>query len=469
MRRKMERVHFVGIGGVGMSALAELLKEEGGQISGSDLRGGPTLERLAALGIAVQVGHRADVFEASDPVDAVVYSSAIAPDNAELVEARRRGIPIVQRGEMLAEVMRQHEGIAIAGTHGKTTTTALVTHLLSETQRDPTALVGGRFLGGEGAASGVRHGKGRHFVAEADESDGSFLLLTPITSVITNIDPDHLEHYGDFEALENAFVDFVGRLPFWGTAIVCLDHPGIQRALPRFSRRCVTYGLEPGADLQARNVEAVGLGMRCEVFHHDVPLGSLHIPVPGRHNVANSLAALCVGLELEIPFEAAARALASFRGIARRFEIKGEAAGVTAVDDYAHHPAEVRATLAAARDAHPGRIIAVFQPHRFSRTRDCFDDFTTAFGDCDALVVCETYAAGEAPIAGAEARDLAAAIEATGHDDAGFTPRLDDVLAELCQRVRPGDLVVTLGAGDVGSLAPRLLEALRAAGSGDST
>jgi UDP-N-acetylmuramate--alanine ligase len=447
----------VGIGGIGMSALAELLHGRGYRITGSDLAEGATTERLRALGAEVSLGHDPrNVGEA----DVVVYSSAVRAQNPELREAERRRIPIVPRAEMLAEVMRLQDGIAIAGSHGKTTTTSLVAHVLDAAGLDPTAVIGGRVVGSDGERRGVRLGKGAIFVAETDESDGSFLRLAPMIAVVTNVDPEHVDYYGSFEALQDAFVRFANSVPFWGLSVLCSDHPGVQAILPRLTRRHTTYGFAAGADLRATGLERDGFGMRFEALRGGERLGPARVPLPGVHNVANALAAIAVALELEVPFETAAESLAGFRGVERRFERKGEARGVLVVDDYAHNPAKVRAALGAARSVHPGRIVVVFQPHRYTRTRDSFEDFATAFGDADVLVVTGIYSAGEDPIPGIDARSLADAIRAHGPGDVRFVAELDDVVASLPASLREGDLVLTLGAGSVSSLGPRLLDAL---------
>jgi len=461
MIRKIRKIHFVGIGGIGMCGLAELLHDQGYRVTGSDLRAGATTERLSELGIQVSIGHAAD--QVGD-ADVVVYSSAVSPQNPEIEEARGRAIPVIPRAEMLAEMMRLKDGVAVAGTHGKTTTTSLVAHILGEAGLDPTAIIGGRVLTRERDATGARLGAGEILVAEADESDGSFLRLAPVSVVVTNIDADHLDHYGSFEALEQAFVDFVNRIPFWGVAVLCLDHPGIQNILPRLTRRLFTYGFTPQADLVAEEVTASEYGMRFVVRLRGELQGPVDIALPGRHNVANALAALAIAHELEVPWQTAARAIASFGGVERRFEHKGSVAGVRVVDDYGHHPAEVRATLAAAREAHRGRIVTIFQPHRYTRTRDCFDDFATAFNDADLLLVSEVYAAGEEPIPDVGGEALADAIRAHGHRNAHFIATLDEVASSLPAQLHKGDLVLTLGAGDVCSLGPRLLDALQARG-----
>ncbi len=457
MRRRVRHIHFVGIGGIGMSGLAELLSGQGYRVSGSDLTAGVTVDRLRGLGVPVAIGH--DESNVRD-ADVVVYSSAIRATNLELREARARKIPTIPRAEMLAEVMRLTDGVAIAGTHGKTTTTSLIAHILDRAGLDPTAVIGGRVIVPGEARRGARLGAGNLLVAEADESDGSFLRLTPVIAVVTNIDSEHLDYYGSVEALENAFVEFANCVPFWGLTVVCVDHPGVQRILPRLTRRFETYGFTSQADLCASGIEASGYGMRFDVKHRGEVLGPVELPLPGRHNAANALAAISVALELEVAFDTVASALAGFGGIERRFERKGEAAGVIVIDDYGHHPAEVRATLAAARAVHPGRIVAVFQPHRYTRTRDCFDEFSTAWNDADLLVVTEVYAAGEEKIPGVDGKLLADAIRAHGHRNVRFVAELDEIVAGLPESLLAGDLLITLGAGSISSLGPRLLDAL---------
>jgi len=454
MFRRIQRVHFVGIGGIGMCGIAELLAEQGVRVSGSDLRDGPTVARLRALGVPVSIGHAAE--QISD-ADVVVYSSAVGPRNPELVEAERRKIPVIPRAEMLAELMRLKDGIAVAGSHGKTTTTSLIAHLLHAAGQDPTAVIGGRVLA---RGTGAQLGAGSLLVAEADESDGSFLRLAPVIAVVTNIDPEHLDHYGSLEALYDAFASFANRVPFWGLAVLCLDHPGVQAILPRATRRTTTYGLSPQADLVGADPFLDAGGMRFAVRRRGEALGEARVPLVGEHNVRNALAALAVALELEVRFDVAADALASFPGIERRFEQKGEEAGVRVVDDYGHHPAEVRATLAAARALHPGRVVVVFQPHRYSRTQHLFDEFATAFHQADLLVLTEIYAAGEDKIPGVESARLAEAIRAHGQRAVRFVADLDAVPAALVPDLQPGDLVITLGAGNVSSLGPKLLAAI---------
>ena len=380
MYRRIRYIHFVGAGGVGMSGIAELLANQGYRITGSDLRDGPAVARLRSLGIDVTIGH--DASNVGD-ADVVVYSSAVRANNPELQVAEERNITAIPRAEMLAEIMRLKDGIAVGGSHGKTTTTSLIAHVLDFAGLDPTAVIGGRVLASGGAVSGARLGAGDLLVAEADESDGSFLRLAPVIAVVTNIDPEHLDHYGSFDALRDAFVSFANRVPFWGLTVLCLDHPGVQSILPRMARRTVTYGFSSQSDLLATDVEAHGPGMRFSVQRRNEPLGRVSIQLPGRHNVSNALATLCVALELDVPFQVAADALESFIGIERRFETVGEVDGIRVVDDYGHHPAEIRATLGAARSVHSGRTVVAFQPHRFTRTRDCWDDLACIVETCD--------------------------------------------------------------------------------------
>ncbi len=458
MRRRIQHVHFVGIGGIGMCGLAEVLQNQGYRVSGTDLREGPTVARLRGLGIEVNIGH--DARHLSD-ADVVVHSSAVRANNLELKEAERRKIPVIPRAEMLAEVMRLKEGIAIAGSHGKTTTTSLVAHVLGAAGLDPTAVIGGRVLAPDASLSTTRLGSGDVLVAEADESDGSFLRLAPVIAVITNIDPEHLDHYGSYEALEEAFVTFANRVPFWGLSVLCLDHPGVQAIVPRMTRRTISYGFSSQADLVATDVRVDGMGMWFSVRLRGKKLGKAHIRLPGRHNVLNALATLAVAIELEVPFDEAASALESFLGIERRFELKGEIDGVCIIDDYGHHPAEIRATLASARAMHDGRILVAFQPHRFTRTRDLWDDFIAAFNDADVLYLTEIYAAGEEKLAGIESAPLVEAIRAHGHHQAHHVADMDELLARVLRDATTGDLVITLGAGNINTLSERILVGLR--------
>lgn len=457
MFRRSQHVHFVGIGGAGMSGIAEILLALGYRVSGSDARRGEAVERLEERGAKVWIGHDAHHVEGAH---VVVYSSAVPADNVELQAARRRQIPVIPRGEMLAELMRLKYGIAVAGTHGKTTTTSLVGAVLAEGGLDPTIVVGGRILG---LGANARLGRGEFLVAEADESDGSFLALTPTIAVVTTIDAEHLDHYASLDAIRDAFGAFVRKVPFYGAAVLCLDQPEIQRLIPRVEKRIVTYGLDANADVGARRIELNGLTSRFDVYHRDSPLGECTLRIPGRHNVLNALAAVAVGLDLEIPFPAVQRALAGFAGVQRRFQVRGTAAGVTVVDDYGHHPAEIRATLAAARAGFDRRLVVVFQPHRYTRTQHLEADFVTAFNQADVLVVMDIYPAGEAVIPGVSAERLAEGIRAHGHRDVtylgGDRGRIVD---HVCRVARDGDLVLTLGAGDVGQLGPDILRELEA-------
>ena len=458
MDRRIQQIHFVGIGGIGMCGLAELLHNQGYRVTGSDLRTGSTIERLRGLGVSVSIGHEAaNVGNA----DVVVYSSAVRGNNSELREAEARNIPVIPRAEMLAEVMRLKNGIAVAGSHGKTTTTSFIAHTLDAVGLDPTAIIGGRVLAPGADRTGARLGAGDLLVAEADESDGSFLRLTPVIAVVTNIDHEHLDHYGSYEALQEAFASFANRIPFWGLSVLCFDHPGVQAIVPRMTRRKVTYGFAPQADLVASAVEVDGTGMRFAVRERGSELGDVRIRLPGRHNVLNALATIAVTRELEVPFADAATAMEAFLGIERRFEFKGEVAGISVFDDYGHHPAEIRATLDAARAFHRGRVVVAFQPHRYSRTQDLWEDFVTAFNDADFLVMTEIYPAGEDKIPGIESAPLVEAICAHGHRNAHFIGDLDAVVERLLAELEPGDLVLTLGAGNIATLGNRLVDGLR--------
>ena len=455
--RRIDRIHFVGAGGIGMSGLAELLSVQGYAVSGSDLRDGAGVERLRSLGIPVSVGH--DAAHVGD-ADVVVYSSAIRPTNPELQEAEQRKIPVIPRAEMLAEVMRLKDGIAVAGSHGKTTTTSLIAHVLDAAGLDPTVIVGGRVQSPGRPPTTTRVGQSDLLVAEADESDGSFLRLAPVIAVVTNIDPEHMDHYADFDELRDAFATFVNGVPFWGASVLCLDHPGVQSIMPLTRRRTITYGTVSQADLMAEDLTTDGHGTRFRVRHRGEVLGTARAPLPGHHNVQNSVATLAVALELDVELRVAAEALDSFVGVERRFQRIGEVGGVEVVDDYGHHPAEIVATLDAARQLHDGRIVVAFQPHRFSRTQHLWDDFTRAFNDADVLVLTEIYAASESKIPGVDAASLAQAVRAHGHREVRHVPDLEQVLDTLVEIVEPGDLVITLGAGNISSLASRLVARL---------
>jgi UDP-N-acetylmuramate--alanine ligase len=453
--KRYQQIHFVGIGGVGMSGIAEVLLNMGYRVTGSDWKRNDSVERLERLGAKVFTGHDASHIEGAH---VVVYSSAVARDNAEVSAARTHQIPVIPRAEMLAELMRLKYGIAVAGTHGKTTTTSMVAAVLAEARLDPTVVVGGR-VGSLG--SNARLGQGEYLVAEADESDGSFLKLAPTIAVVTTIDAEHLDHWGSLERLSRAFLGFVNKVPFYGAAVLCLDQPKIQLLIPEVEKRMVTYGLESNADLTARRLQLRGMTSRFEVCFRGTSLGECWLQVPGRHNVANALAAIGVGLDLEIAFVTIQKALAGFAGVQRRFQILGEAAGVLVVDDYGHHPAEIRATLAAAKAGFERRLVTVFQPHRYTRTLHLRQEFLTAFNQSDALVMMDIYPAGEPPIEGVTGAALADAVRAHGHRDVVYLGGARDaVLDHLCETTRPGDLVLTLGAGDVGQLGPQLLHRL---------
>ncbi|HEX5532071.1 MAG TPA: UDP-N-acetylmuramate--L-alanine ligase [Methylomirabilota bacterium] len=456
MFKKYQHIHFVGIGGVGMSGIAEVLLTLGYRVTGSDARRGEAVERLERLGAKVYLGHAAAHVEGAH---VVVYSSAVARDNVEVAAARQRGIPVIARAEMLAELMRLKYGIAIAGTHGKTTTTSMVAAVLAAGGFDPTVVVGGRV---HGLGTNARLGQGEFLVAEADESDGSFLKLTPTIAVVTTVDAEHLDHYPDLDAIVAAFLAFVNKVPFYGAVVVCLDDPNLQRMIPRMmDKRVVTYGLEAGADVTARRLQFAEMRSTCEVAHRGTTLGTMSLQIPGRHNVLNALAATAVALDLEMPFPKIQSALAGFAGVQRRFQIRGTARDVLVVDDYGHHPAEIRATLAAAKAGFDRRVITVFQPHRYSRTQHLRDDFLTAFYQSDVLIVMDIYAAGEAPIPGVHARDLADGIAAHGHREVLYLGSDRAAIVDyLCESTRAGDLVLTLGAGDVGLLGGELLTRL---------
>ena len=457
MFKRYQHIHFVGIGGIGMSGIAEILLTLGYRVSGSDQRRSEAVERLERLGAKIVIGHAAANVEG---VHVLVYSSAVARDNVEVQAARQQQVPTIPRAEMLAELMRLKYGIAVAGTHGKTTTTSMVGAVLAEGHHDPTIVVGGRVTN---LGSNARLGQGDYLVAEADESDGSFLKLAPTIAVVTTIDAEHLDHYGSLEAVREAFLTFVNKVPFYGAVVLCLDQPNIQMLIPRVEKRIVPYGLESGAELVARRLRLSGMTSRFDVYHRGTLLGECTLQIPGRHNILNALAAIGVGLDLEIPFATIQKALAGFAGVQRRFQIRGSAGGVTVVDDYGHHPAEIRATLAAAKAGFDSRVVAVFQPHRYSRTLHLRQEFLTAFNQADVLVVMDIYPAGEAPIPGVSAADLAEGIRAHGHRNVTYLGSdRARIVDHVCEISRPGDLVLTLGAGDVSQLGSDILRRLDA-------
>jgi UDP-N-acetylmuramate--alanine ligase len=455
MYGKIRKIHFVGIGGIGMSGIAEVLINLGYQVSGSDLRESETTRRLVSLGGVVAYGHKS---ENLDEVDVVVTSTAIRPDNPEVLEAHRRSIPVIPRAEMLAELMRMKYGVAIAGTHGKTTTTSMVATILSHGGIDPTVVIGGRL---DLFGSNAKLGQGKFLVAEADESDGSFLKLSPTIAVVTNIDADHLDFYKDINEIREIFVDFTNKVPFYGLAVLCLDDLNIQMLLPEVKKRMITYGFNSQADLQASDVVHKKSGTSFSVHLQGVELGRISFRMPGRHNVLNAMAAIAVGLELEMPFNVIADGFKDFGGVQRRFQIKGEVGEVMVVDDYGHHPAEIKATLAAARDGWDRRIVAVFQPHRYSRTQALYDDFVTAFYQADHVAIMDIYAASEDPIPGVDAERLATGVTEHGHKSCNFTGSSSATVDHLLSIVRPGDMVITLGAGNIWQTGEEFLARLK--------
>ncbi|MBN2719664.1 MAG: UDP-N-acetylmuramate--L-alanine ligase [Proteobacteria bacterium] len=452
--RKTRHIHFVGIGGIGMSGIAEVLCNLGYQVSGSDLAASDTALRFRDLGCTVSIGHEGKNIEGAD---VVVISSAVRGDNPEVVAARQAGIPVVARAAMLNELMRMKYGIAVAGSHGKTTTTSMIATIMGEAGLDPTMVIGGKL---HSLGTNARLGEGDYLVAEADESDGSFLQLTPTIAVVTNIDREHMDHYGDFENLRNAFRTFVEKVPFYGRAVLCLDDKEVAGLLADLDRPTMTYGLTPQADVSAVEIRNEGFSTSFTILHEGEPLGPLTLPVPGLHNVLNSLAAVGVALELEIPFAAIAGALGSYSGTQRRFQFRGEAEGVRVYDDYAHHPSEIRATLKAVRGGWKGRVVVLFQPHRFSRTRDLLPEFGTAFHYADRVCVCDIYSAGEDPIEGLSGADVAVSIASHGHRDAGYAGSWETAVGQILEDLAEGDLVLTLGAGDIWKAGDQILAGL---------
>ena len=457
MKHKVKRVHFVGIGGAGMSGIAEVLLTQGYRVSGSDVATNVTTRRLAALGAQIATGHASENIIGAD---VVVVSTAVAADNPEVVAAREKGIPVVPRALMLAELMRLKQGIAVAGTHGKTTTTSLIASVLAEGGLDPTFVIGGKLVS---ADANARLGKGEFLVAEADESDASFLVLQPVLAVITNIDADHMETYGhDFARLKEAFVNFAQRLPFYGVVVLCIDDENVRDIVPSITKSIVTYGAAADAQLRATDIVHAGGRMRFVALSTDAPPLTVELNLAGEHNVLNALAAIAVGRQVGVGDAAIARALAEFKGVGRRFQRFGdvdlEGGGrFTLVDDYGHHPAEMAATLAAARGSFPGRrLVLVFQPHRYTRTRDLFEDFIAVLSTVDAVLLTEVYPAGESPIVAADGRALARALRVAGKVEPVFVEDVADVPAAIRTLARNGDIVLTMGAGSIGQVAPVL-------------
>jgi UDP-N-acetylmuramate--alanine ligase len=472
MFAKIQRIHFVGIGGIGMSGIAEVLLNLGYQISGSDLRDSAVTQRLAALGATTFEGHAGANIAGAD---VIVTSSAISIDNPEVAEARRLHVPVIQRAEMLAELMRLKYGIAIAGMHGKTTTTSMVAAVLAAGGLDPTVVVGGRV---DAMGSNARLGKSQYLVAEADESDRSFLKLSPILSVVTNIDREHMDCYRDMRDVRRTFLEFMERVPFYGVVVACNDDAVLRRLLPRVHRRVTTYGTSPGSDFLIRIGSspvrpAMSAGEHGPLIHFQVTykekdLGEFTLHVPGTHNVLNATAAIAVGTVLDISAEQIRSALDGFRGVDRRFQLKGAAAGVTVIDDYGHHPTEIQATLEAARQCGFRRVHVIFQPHRFTRTRDLMDEFATAFTDADTLCLLDIYPASEKPLEGITAEALVSRIAGAGKLGVAYAPSFSDAVASVSVLAQPGDMVLTLGAGSVSQLSSMILEKLESTATPES-
>jgi UDP-N-acetylmuramate--alanine ligase len=442
---KVRHVHFVGIGGIGMSGIAELLLNLGYTVSGSDIKESQVTKRIIRLGGEVFHGHRPGNIEGAD---VVVYSSAVPPDNPEIMEADDRNIPVISRAEMLAELMRLKYGVAVAGAHGKTTTTTMIASILTAGNLDPTVIIGGRLniWGG----SNAKLGQGDILVAESDESDGSFMALSPAIAVVTNIDLEHVDHYGGMENIRTAFVNFINKIPFYGTAILCMDNEEIQNIIPRVKKSYITYGKSAQSDIRARDTRKEGLTVDFEVIRHGSSLGRVVVGMPGDHSVLNALAAIAVGLEFDMDMGHIRKGLENLGGLERRFQVKGEKNGVILVDDYGHHPAEIIATLATAKECWPeNRLVVIFQPHRYTRTRALYERFVISFNQADLLIIAPIYSAGERPIEGVDSNWLYRGIKGHGHKDVYLGSNQDDILAILSSAVRKGDTVVTLGAGDI--------------------
>jgi UDP-N-acetylmuramate--alanine ligase len=454
MVKRYRHIHFVGIGGAGMSGIAEVLHNMEYVVTGSDLKASEVTRHLEQLGIRVSIGHRPEHVQGAD---VVVRSSAVALDNPEVAAARQHLIPVIPRAEMLAELMRLKYGVAVAGTHGKTTTTSMLATVLAHGGLDPTIVIGGRL---RGLGSNAKLGKGEFLVAEADESDGSFLKLSPTLAVVTTIDAEHLDYYRDLAHIQEAFLQFINKVPFYGSAILCLDQENIQDLLPRVEKRFITYGLRTQADITAREIMLQGMGSEFVVVARQEVLGKFRLRVPGMHNVSNALAAVGVGLDLAIEPEAIREALEEFAGVERRFQVKGEARGIVVVDDYGHHPAEIRATLDAAKEGFGRRVVVVFQPHRYTRTKYLLRDFSTAFYQADVVIVTEVYAAGEPVIPGVSGRQIAEGALEHGHRNVTFVKDKEAVPDLLLPVLRPGDLVITMGAGDIWQIGEEIMRRL---------
>lgn len=456
MYGNIEKIHFVGIGGIGMSGIAEVLLNLGYKVSGSDLRESDTTERLRGLGGEICIGHAA---ENLTNVDVVVTSTAVQGDNPEVIEAKRRMVPVIPRAEMLAELMRMKYGIAIAGTHGKTTTTSMVATVLTHAGIDPTIVIGGKL---NTLGSNAKLGQGKFLVAEADESDGSFLTLSPTIAVVTNIDADHLDYYtGGLEEIKDTFVSFINKVPFYGLAVLCLEDRNITEIIPRIKKRFMTYGLSSQADLRATHVKLDGFNTSFTAHYKGYRLGEISFKMPGAHNVLNALACTAVALELDVPFDKIQEGFAQFGGVGRRFTVKGEQNGIMVVDDYGHHPAEIRATLSAARNGWPERrLVVAFQPHRYSRTKELFNEFVTCFYDADVLVLTDIYAASEQLIPGVSAERLAEEVRRHGQRDVTYIADRLALPDHLAGVVREGDIVITMGAGNIWQAGEELVRRL---------
>lgn len=454
VNKRFYKIHFVGIGGIGMSGIAELLHNQGYKVSGSDLRETDITRRLQAMGCVIRYGHHADHIK---DAHVVVISSAVKPDNPEVRAAKENQVPVIPRAEMLAELMRMKQGIAVAGSHGKTTTTSLIATILSRAGMDPTIVIGGKL---NSIGTNAKLGEGDYLVAEADESDGSFLKLNPVIALITNIDPEHMEHFHTMDNLRAAFISFANKVPFYGAAIVCLDHPEIQGILPAIQKRIITYGLSAQANYHAENIRQEGFETVFDLVKNQTPSGEVRVRMPGRHNALNAIAAIAVSQELGIPLQEAKQALREFEGVQRRFQERHTIRDILIIDDYAHHPREIEATLQAAKSGWDRRVIAVFQPHRYTRVRDLMDEFFRCFYQADKLIVTNIYPAGERPIEGINAKKLYEGILRHGHRDVHYIEDFEGIAAFLASNTRAGDMVITLGAGDVWKVGDMLAENL---------
>jgi UDP-N-acetylmuramate--alanine ligase len=455
MYQSIKHIYFVGIGGAGMSGIAEVLLNLGYRVSGSDLKLSETTERLQKRGATVYQGHHEQ--HVTD-IDVVVTSSAVKTGNPEVIAARSRAIPVIPRAEMLAELMRLKYGIAVAGAHGKTTTTSLIGTVLDRGGISPTVVIGGKL---NTINTNTILGSGDFMVVEADESDGSFLKLSPTIAVVTNIDPEHLDHYGSVDEIKRAFITFTNKIPFYGLTILCLDNQHVQDLIPHLEKRYLTYGLTPQADLQACDISARGLSMNFTVLRHREELGTIELPIPGVHNVLNALAAIATAMEIKLPFPIIQEALKTFGGVQRRFQLKGTFNGINLIDDYGHHPTEIQATLRAAKAIWKGRLVVLFQPHRYTRTRDLYREFLSAFNQADLLLLTDIYPAGEDPLPGVTSEVLVRGIRERGHKNVLYVPRREETADKLISLLKPGDTVITLGAGDIWQLGEELMRKLQ--------